>query len=323
MRNNYAVFNKLPFLIFIIIICLLISVLNGCSQNKKESDIKKQSYQGTQETEKIPNELKKLEYSIESIFKILNGPASNAMEENIQGEGGKNSSPKTGMQTQKKLQTGTQNQSTQQSSSQSHETDSGSQASGNQGENKTSQNQEQDVWSEVNFTITNMHYQWNGYLPAVAKKGASQKQVDDFSNALNLLTITSISKNKQEIFLAANSLYSLIPDFAQLYRTENSHEIKRIRYYVRNIILNSEIPNWEQALNDTDNLKSTWALYKNTVPQEHQENAERLDYSIYEIEKAVNDRSIQLVEIKGNVCMSNIDDLEKSIEKSQQQKSED
>ena len=324
MKSNNTIFNKLPTLIYIVTVFIFISAFSGCSQSKNEPEIQKQSHESTQEAEKIPDDLKKLEYSIESIFKILNGPASKNVQENMQNYSSESASQKTGMQTQKNHQTGTQNQSIQQSSSQNQEINSDNQTSGEKEESKQEglqQNQVQDIWSEVNFTITNMHYQWNGYLPVAAKKGASKKQVDDFSNALNYLTVTSTGKNKLETFLSANSLYSLIPDFARLYRTENSPEIKRIRYYVRNIILNSEVPNWEQALNDTNNLKSTWAIYKNTIPEEQHENADRLDYSIYEIEKAVNNKNVQLIEIKGKVCMTNIDDLEKSLEESQQNKS--
>jgi hypothetical protein len=55
------------------------------------------------------------------------------------------------------------------------------------------------------------------------------------------------------------------------------------------------------------------------VPQQQQENAEKLDYSIYELEKAVTEKNLQLAQLKGTVSMANTDDLEKSIEESQKQ----
>jgi len=95
-----------------------------------------------------------------------------------------------------------------------------------------------------------------------SKKNAGRNLIDGFSTALNSLTDTVISKNKTNTLLAASYLYAYIPDFYSLYRAETSPEIKRVRYYTRNAMLNAMTANWEQADSDMSNLKNVWNLYK-------------------------------------------------------------
>ncbi|OPZ83932.1 MAG: hypothetical protein BWY74_04338 [Firmicutes bacterium ADurb.Bin419] len=136
--------------------------------------------------------------------------------------------------------------------------------------------------------------------------------IDNFDNALNTLTSTILTRDKNSTLLAANNLYSFVPDFYMLYRTETSPEIKRIRYYTRNVVLNATISNWDQAVKDVNNLKSTWAMYKNTIDPKNQDLSSRLDYSIYELEKVVNEKNLSLTDIKGRIAISNMDSLEKA-----------
>jgi len=163
--------------------------------------------------------------------------------------------------------------------------------------------------------INELHYRWNSYMPMAVKKGANQKLVDDFSSALNSLTNTIISKNRTNTLMAASNIYSYIPDLYSLYKLPVSPEIKRIRYYTRNAMLNAMINDWEQADLDIDKLKSLWALYKNAIPKEQQDDASRLDFSVYELEKVIISRDPPLCDIKGRVAMSNIIALEKAMEK--------
>ena len=163
-----------------------------------------------------------------------------------------------------------------------------------------------------------MHYQWNGYLPSATKKDANRQLIDNFDDALNALTSTSQTKDKNKTLLAANNLYSYIPDFYILYKTESSPEIKRIRYYARNVVLNSTTSNWDQAGKDIVSLKATWAIYKNTIDPKNQDLSSKLDYSIYELEKVVTEKNQSLTDIKGRIAISNTESLEKAAKESQE-----
>jgi hypothetical protein len=160
--------------------------------------------------------------------------------------------------------------------------------------------------------IINKHYQWNKLLPPAVKKGSKKDSVDNFSKALNRLTTTAIGKNKTNTLLAANQLYPYIPDLYSLFKGKASPEIKRIRYYSRNIILNSLTGNWTEADSDIGNLKSIRSLHKNALSKGQQDMDNKLDFSIFELEKVVKERNQPLTEIKGRVAFSNIETIERT-----------
>jgi hypothetical protein len=145
--------------------------------------------------------------------------------------------------------------------------------------------------------------------------GANGALLDNFGKALNNLTDSAAEKNRQNTLLNANYLYGYLPDFFLLYKSKSSPEIKRVRYYIRNSALNSVSSNWEQCDLNINSLKSSWSLYKNTLEAETQEMSSKLDFSIRELEKVINERNQHLIDIKARVALSNVDALEKAVEK--------
>jgi len=136
--------------------------------------------------------------------------------------------------------------------------------------------------------------------------------IDGFSSTLNNLTNIIIDKNKTNTLMASSSLYSYIPQFYSLYRSEISPELKKIRYCTRNSMLNAMMTgNWEQAEYDLKTLQSIWSVFKNTLPEDMQESSSMLEFSIFEFEKVLLEKNQPLTDIKGRVTMSNIETLEK------------
>lgn len=152
-------------------------------------------------------------------------------------------------------------------------------------------------------------------MPEAIKKGASLKITENFSNSLNSLTTTIAAKDKSKTLLAANGLYGCIPDLYSLYRTKMSPEIKRMHYLLRNVILTSEANDWAQADKDMNGLKASWTVARGSLGKEQEKDQGKLDMSITELEKVVRERNQQLTAIKGKVALSNIQSVEKSLEK--------
>ena len=146
------------------------------------------------------------------------------------------------------------------------------------------------------------------------KKGASNDLVNNVDNSLNNLSNIVKSKNKMNIMIAANRLYAYIPDLYSLFQPKSSPQIKRMRYYSREAILNASIADWNQADSNINSLKSVWALYKNSLNKDQQDLANKLDLSIYELEKVVKERNQSLVNIKGKIELSNMQHLEETTE---------
>lgn len=253
---------KKPGLLSILLIIALLSTFTACGQSsaQKPGGQQQSAQQPPQQHDKVPDQLKGIESSIESIIKTLGGPT-------VETEGG----------------------------------GKGGQQGG-----------QQDPWAQITGVVNSLHYEWNAYMPMAAKAGATKTLLDNFSGSLNNLTSAATAKSTETTLSAANSLYSYVPDFYSFYKTQTSPEIKRIRYYTRDAMLSAALTNWTQVDNDIASLKSSWSIYKNILPKDQQENASKLDFSIYELEKVVKDRHQHLVDIKGRVTMSNIQEIEKA-----------
>ena len=240
-----------------------------------------------------------LENNIEMIIKTLGGPSAANKQGSESTQSGQSSESSQGSQSSP------QGQSQPQGSQNSPQ---------GQQQSQTSGSSQPDPVAKINPIIDKMHYQWNNLMPAVIKKGASKELVNNFDNALNHLSSTVPGRNTMNTLLAANQLYAYVPDLYSLFQSKPSPAIKRIRYYSRSAILNSLTANWTQADSDMNNLKSVWALYKNSLSKDQQEIANKLDLSIYELEKVVKEKNQPLVKIKGNVELSNTETLEKAAE---------
>lgn len=305
----------------VIILCSAILLfMAGCGKQSEQQDAQLQAAQEKQKQEKESEKLKNIETRIETLFEILGGPsvkmdeAGSKKEEDKQEQQG---TQQQGTQNQGgQKQSGGQEQGGQQQEGTKQE---GGKQQGGQQEQQGSQPKENqqkppDKWTEVDTIISNLHYQWNEFMPELAKKGADMKLIDNFDNALNNLTTTTATKKTDKVLTSANALYAYVPDLYSQYRTKLSPESKRMVYYTRNIILESAKENWEQVTKDNDAIEKSWSLFRNTLEEEQQQTGDKLDFSIYELKKVVAEKNKQLADIKGRVVLNNIKELQKSFE---------
>lgn len=309
LNSNLSIKLLIIFTIFALLLC-------SCKKNDKKSEPQAKQMQETEKGDKVPEDLEKIESSIEKIIKALEGPAVSLDEEEeeknkeLQKNGQSNKADKVDNDEKNADKANEEKKS-------GEEEDNDNKNSKNTQEDKN-KNEEQNAnapkepWQEISTTINKLHYEWNAYIPAATKKNASRELIDNFDNSLNNLTSTIVTQDKNNILLAANNLYQYIPDFYMLYKTPSSPEIKRIRYYIRNVVLNASISNWEQAVKDVSSLKSSWAIFKNTLDPQNQNLESQLDYSIYELEKVVNENNVYLTDIKGRIAISNTAAIEKA-----------
>lgn len=271
----------------IIIFCLLIPLLlvNGCSgkENAKEEQF-----------EKIPPPLEEIETSIEKIFNLLGGPSK--MEDIKDPDENQ----------QKQAASGENNQNTDESQDQgkNESQNNQNQKAGNEEPQKT------DTWTLISKEIKTIHTQWNDYMPELVKKNSDKKMIDDFSKALNDLTEISSNKNRLDTLIASNILYSNIPLFYSQYKTKLSPEVKRIIYFTRNSVLNSQADRWTDAESDINNLKSSWEMFKNTLTEEQKDDSNKINLSIYELEKVIQEHNPELADLKGRITLQNIKEIE-------------
>ena len=318
---NYIAKGKPGYIIFKTGICILVfwMFLAACRQNTKQpgqqsGQQQQQQMQAGERREKVPDQLRDIESNIEMIFKALDAPAV-TMEGEEKQPGGKGEE-KSGGDTRQGQ--GEQGQGENQEGGGNKEDDGRNQEGGGNRQQSQGaagrQTEQTSVWDEVVSITGSLHYKWNNYIPFSEKKGVDKTLLDNFGNALNILTEKAFEKNRADALLAANNLYSYVPEFFFLYSSRTMPEIKKIRYYVRNAMLNAITADWKTSDDSVGSLKTSWSQVKNSIPANLQDSTRKLDFAIYELEKAVKERSRQLTDIKGRVTMSNIELLEKEME---------
>jgi len=316
----------------IVAICLinmLVTALavSACGKSEQKQSPQQMSAQQQQQSEKEPQKLKDIEAKIEEMVKSLDGPSINLKEQKEKESSSSQSSQSSSSQEKTQSQSGQQSQGQSsnqqgqgQGSQQSQGQSSNQQGQGqgsqqNQPAQKSQQSQPEEPWKTIGQIIANLHYQWNDYLPDAVKKGASLKITENFSNALNNLTVTAQSKDNAKALKAANNLYQYVPDLYSLYRTKMSSEIKKMAYFVRNIVIDASTDDWTQANTDSASLDASWSIAKNSLGKEQLNDMSKLDFSISELKKVAKAKDKQLTDIKGRVAMTNIEAIEKSYEK--------
>ena len=307
----------------LVVILTALIITPGCRKSSQQQNTQLQSAKEKTTEEQEPEKLKTIETSIESLFETLGGPS---VKIETSGKGGASSQQGSQQQStqqgsqQQSTQQGSQQQSTQQGTQQQGTKQSAQKKTGSSPSPAKKSGQQKpanppEKWAEIDKLINNLHYQWNDFMPEIAKKGADMKFIDSFDTALNNLTTTVAAKDKEKVMTSANELYKSVPDLYSIYRTKMSPEVKRLIYYTRNIILESARDNWTQVKKDNDSIEKSWSLFRNTLAKDQQQIADKLNFSIYELKKVTGDKSKQLSGLKGKIVLNNIKELEQSFEK--------
>lgn len=296
--------------ILILVFCLMLA---ACGQSSDKLQGEQQSAQGMEEVDEEPKQLMKIEEDIEKIIRMLGGPVAADREDGGGQQGGSGSQGGQGGQGQQGQEQGQgqQGQEGQQGQGQQQDQSQG----GQQGQDQSG-GQSGDTFKQVTETITGLHYKWSDYLPTATKMGAKNSQLEGFSNSLNQLTTVIESKDKQNSLVASNGLYAHLPELYDLYKEKkNLGDVKRVKHFIRSVVINSMSNNFSAADSDIEELSSIWETLKEDLPEGQKKAVSELSFSISELKKVVGEQNMQLIDLKGRVALHNVDEIEIALDK--------
>ena len=311
-------------LLYIILLCILL-LLASC-QNTPDNN----SYnlgkdnENKQLRETVPNQLKDIENSIEEIVKTLDGPSIMVSNEDLISK--KTSEGKTISENKQESQSSDKDEKENNSENGSNNSSDMKEDKNNKTSDNEKDNEDNDIdpnsvdepWSNIRKTIQDLHIKWNEYIPEAKKTQVSNQLLDDFSFTLNVLTTSSSSKNTIDTLSSANNLYFYVTEFMPFYETQIPLEIKKSRYYIRSLAINSMMNRWDEADKNMQELSSLFPYLKNAVKLENNEFIDKLDYLIVELKNALEDKSFEIIDIKSKICMSVLNSIEEALEEDQQ-----
>ncbi|MBM7581642.1 hypothetical protein JOD02_000465 [Caldicoprobacter guelmensis] len=162
-------------------------------------------------------------------------------------------------------------------------------------------------WQDFERRIKALNELWNSYEPQAKKDGAPDVLISRFENQLNTLTSTIMARNEEKTLVAANGLYQYYPQFFNLYRHKAPPEIKEIKYYLQEIVINAEAGKWENAAALLGNMEKAWQTAKTRMQKPDKELNERIDYAIQDFSQVVKQKDLQLVKLKGEILLKNME----------------
>lgn len=290
------------------IVAMLLFLIVGCNKKSQKPQ------QST--SDKPPEVLTNVEKNIDSIIDSLDKEGK--IEESTSGQKsqGIRESSNTPSSKSQGSQEGQGGQSTQSGQSSQGGQGQSQQGQGQQGTGQ--QSQQQNPWDQADKTIKQIHMQWSQFQPEAVKTGVSSQVMDNFSNDLNTLTNDISVKNLMTTLNDANNLYKYIPEFMSHYK-DKTVDLKRLKYYVRDIMYKSRFDKWNLATDSANSAKNLLPNLRSQAKDENKKKYQSLEYSVYELEKVVKEGQKSLTQIKANVILNNIKDIEKSSKKSESQ----
>lgn len=285
-----VILKSLLISLFIVIIG---GILAGCS-----NEAEKKPARDNQKKE-LPGELKSMGKELDELISQLEQTAGIMSEcpQTEEPDGG--DEQQSGKNEEGKSQEGSQGQGGQGGQgSQS----AGQEASGTQGQ-----------WSKIREKANKLHQSWNQSEATVVKEGLASEIRDGFENSLEELTINVDLNNIEGSQVAALKAYGHYPEMVQLFNSQIpaeyfglKHRIMLIRYY-------SGQEKWTEARAELPKIKTQWEILKKSEALKDQDISQRTENSLKDLEKATGRQEICVVQIKSDILIENLDEIEKKL----------
>lgn len=286
-------------------ICILISILllfPGCSgKNKNSAAQKPQMSSGQKPT--APQEMKTIQADLDKIIsdltqKIMSEQASSLQKNTqltTQGEGQQGGQQSQGQQ-------GKQGQSDQGQSQQQgqQKSSSGSQAGA-------------QAWQTEDTGVKDIHTNWNKMEPEAVKAGLSVTARDKFEQALEKLTMAAGQQKKEESLQAAIDLYGQYSELVRLFNMSTPPEFYQTKYEIMNAVFKAWQSDWTTAKAGIPKIQENWRHLKVQAQNIDEKLMNQTEFSIHDLEQAIQTQKIDIVLIKTDIVMKNLQQLEKKL----------
>lgn len=296
---------------------ILLLILLGCTTlpacSKKESPAKKPESSSAQKP-KSPPEAKKITEELDKIIveldKTINMKQQSPIQQNAQlepqGQAGGQGQEQGQAQGQSKGNS--QQKSAGQSQEQPQQKTSGGQSGGGGSAQQTGGD-----WQKVEQSLKNIHQSWNKLEPEAVKAGLSTTARDNFETALDDLTKRVGEQNPEESLLAAAALYNHYSELARVFTMSVPPDFFQVKYEILSAIIEARRQQWDVAREHVPTLQQHWNNLKLQAKQADMTMLNQTEFSIHDLEQAIEGEHPDLVSIKGEIAMNNLKQLEKKL----------
>ncbi|MEA4925772.1 MAG: hypothetical protein VB084_10725 [Syntrophomonadaceae bacterium] len=322
----------------ILIFCII--ALPGCSNS---SAAKKPAESSSGQKPKAPTQIKTMSTDLDTIISELDKKFKTAkmdvMQQNIQlipqpdqaGQSQENQSQSSKTQTSQAQNTQEESKSGQSKTNQTGQSASDQSQNGqtqsDQVQTKKSSSDETQAttptgqtaqtqatdWQKEFSTLKDIHSIWNTLMPEAVGAGMTITARDQFDKALEQLT-QDISKQKLEQSISdALIVYKNFADLTTLFTTQVPSEFYQVKYETVSAIFEASRKDWTAANDHVPNIKEHWVYLSSQAKDTDTKLLNQTDFSLLDLERAIQSKQMELVIIKGEIAMNNLRNLEEKL----------
>jgi hypothetical protein len=310
-------FHKM--IVMLLLFCILLG-LCGCSKKEPEQKPQGENKQtGSKDPETFTNMVNETETLIMEIgktVKFIEIPVSAQQQGRQQGGQQQQGQQQQGQQQQGQQQQGQQQQGQQQQGQQQQ----GQQQQGQQQQGQQQQGQQQQgqqpqgtTWSKAETGIRKIHQEWNSLEPEAVKAGLLPEVRDRFEKTMEDLTIKISAQKAEDSLVSAIEMYGFYADIGAVLKSKLPAPAYRLKYEIMIMAAYAYMQNWTLAQNHSSGLTQQWEMLKMKDEGTNSQAFTQSEYALTDFKRAVEMKQKQLVLIKAEIALKNLDELSKKL----------
>lgn len=172
-----------------------------------------------------------------------------------------------------------------------------------------------EKWNSSEEDLKSIHESWNEYESTALKDGADTGKIDQMENALNNLTSYIEVKDRDRALVEANNIILSLSNFMDFYKGNVDGVLGKIEYMARQSYMDAKENNWMEAaekVNQGDTHISS-LRQRSDIEEEQKPLIEKMTLSIEDLEKAIEEENLKLLEIKRDIVIKNVETLKEEL----------
>lgn len=151
--------------------------------------------------------------------------------------------------------------------------------------------------------------------------GATEAEGKDSKSVLEKIDpMISVAKEDLQIINSSVEVTKYIPEFMSLFKSTVPPNIYKLKYFVRHLTIAAKQESWEEVSTSFDEFKQLWDTVESDATEADSDLKIQLKQGIDELENVIKTENVNLVGIKSNLLIGNIESLIKKIEEKEKEK---
>lgn len=172
-------------------------------------------------------------------------------------------------------------------------------------------------WKVEETSLKNIHKSWNTLEPEAIRAGLAATARDSFEMSLDNLTSQISQQRAEGTLMAAIELYGAYADLVQVFNTPIPPEFFRVKHEAMAAAAQAGRGEWPPAGEHIITAREHWDHLKIQAEKIDAKLVNQTEFSLQDLEQAIQAERADLVTIKSEILMQNLQKLEQEFSRQQ------